>query len=190
MVPGLTQDARGGRWGSAASGTPEPPTLVVYETTLAAALPPGDGLIRTVRGTATVATADVAPTATLEIAELPSGVQAIASLAPVVDGVLPAGRGQLTLSRSWAKRLSVGVGDTVEVTPVLGDPVEMTFTGVLADTGTGPALVTTPGALLTPPATAQTGPTWIQWYVTGPAPVTWTEVARSTRSARWWSAGR
>ncbi|WP_407342181.1 FtsX-like permease family protein [Pengzhenrongella phosphoraccumulans] len=177
VAPGLTQDARGGFWSSSATGTPEPPTLADYQDDLAAAIPAGGALIRTVHGNATVATADVAPTAALEIAELPTDVSAIASLAPVVDGVLPAGSGQVALSRSWATRLSLGLGDTVEVTPVLGDPITMTVTGVLANTGTGPALVATPGSLLSLPQTAATGPTWIQWYVTGPAAVTWAEVS-------------
>ena len=174
--PGLEQDARGEGWGYSGREVLDAPTVEDHEARLAAAVPPEDRLVRTVSASSMVSSVTAAPTGAVVLTEVPVDEPALGWLAPVIEGTRPSGAGEVALTRPWAERLQVGVGDRITLTVQGADPVDATVTAVLRRTARGPDVVAAPGSLVPRVEAADDGWSWPEWYVLGPAPVTWDDV--------------
>jgi putative ABC transport system permease protein len=101
---------------------------------------------------------------------------------PLLEGVvdpwtggLPQGADEVSLSRAAAERLSVTVGDTVEVRADTGSAfTALRLVGIHQNNPLGFDVALADGALLPEPATGQSWPTTV-WFVGGP-PLSWQEV--------------
>jgi putative ABC transport system permease protein len=186
--PGLTQDPRGESF--AAPGDADHGALSDYETTLRAALPAGDTLVRVVSGSVELATSDHKAPGNRAAGELPS-TPTLGGVAPLSAGTLPTRAGEVALKGGLASELGVRIGDSVTVTPDASTPVAASVTGLLTELPTGAEVVAAPGSLFELPTTASavpivdpnrvSGPAVrpaapVRWYVTGPTPVTWPDV--------------
>ena len=174
--PFLEQDARGEGWGFSGQRATEPPALEAHEAVLADAVPAADRLVRTVSATAAISSVSAAPTTAVVVTEVPGDEPELDWLAPLAEGTRPSGQGEVALALPWADRLDVGVGDRIIVTPHGADPVEVTVTAVMHRTARGPDVVAEIGTLVLAPQGADVGPSWPEWYVLGPEPVTWDDV--------------
>ena len=174
--PGLEQDVRGEGWSYSGQEVLDAPTVEDYEALLAAAVPPADRLVRTASASSMVSSATAAPTSALVLTEVPVDEPALGWLAPVIEGARPSGAGEVALTRPWAERLQVGVGDRITVTVQGADPVDATVTAVLRRTARGPDVVAAPGSLVPRMEAADDGWSWPEWYVLGSEPVTWEDV--------------
>ena len=159
----------------------EPRDLVEYERLLAAALPAGDQLLRVLRSTGRLATPDRAVPPTTDVLGLPADGD-LSSVFPVGEGALPSGPGEVALNEATAERLGVGVGDPVLIEPADGEERDVVVSGVLAPSAQGPRVVAGPGLLVAPAGLENAAPwdalstTTVEWYVLGPAAVTWENV--------------
>ncbi|HEY5514797.1 MAG TPA: hypothetical protein VIK12_01150, partial [Pengzhenrongella sp.] len=186
--PGLTQDPRGEAF--AAPGDADHGALSDYETTLRAALPARDTLVRVVSGSVELATSDHKAPGYRAAVELPS-TPTLGGVAPLSAGRLPTRAGEVALKGGLASELGARIGDSVTVTPDGSTPVAASVTGLLTELPASAEVVAAPGSLFEVPTTASTvsgvhpngvsGPTvrtaaTVRWYVTGPAPVTWPDV--------------
>ena len=179
-APGLRQDVLG----TASMGSDESDptrTLASVQSAIEAALPAGDTLTSTVTVQATMTSATRWTPPSTPITSLPD--QAVPGLFPVLDGRLPTADDEVAMTASWAQQLAIGLGDEVTVESNGGVSRALRLTGRLAPTAQSPQIVVAPSSLKAPdlafPAPSfgpsSEGPR-VQWYVLGPAPVTWDDV--------------
>ncbi len=177
----VDQDAVGRSGGG--SSPPKGVPLEDFEAQLRGVLPAADELARTVTGQARLETAGRRLPSRIEVTALPE--QDLSGVFPTVEGSLPAGTAGLAISRRWAEMLDVGIGDRVTLDTGDGPVRAVTVTGILARSASGPEAVTGPGGI-TPPTIVNEdlftrSESWVQWYVLGPAPVTWDDVRAINR---------
>ncbi|WP_156044092.1 FtsX-like permease family protein [Cellulomonas sp. HZM] len=157
-------------------GTPDaPPLLSGVTEAIAAAVPVADSVVpahfldaRTtsesgsVRGRVWSVPAD-------GIGALPQG--------QVVEGALPTTAGQAVVGQDVARALGVRIGDRLEVrtSPTRTDDVTVTALTAVAD-GSSHAIVVADGSVPTTPSDLS------RWFVTGPEPVSWTDVQKLNHS--------
>ncbi|HEY0120075.1 MAG TPA: FtsX-like permease family protein, partial [Cellulomonas sp.] len=175
--PGVEQSADGGVVGARQpASTQDLPTLADYEAGLAAALPRGDRLVRSVEGTGRVRTTDAVAQGERPVRELPAADMADVVAAPVEAGALPSAPGEVAVAHDLASELDVHVGDAISVTWNQSAPVDLRVSAVLAPWPTFDEVYAVSGALF-PAVGSATGALAVTgWFVVGKAPVTWQDV--------------
>ncbi|MFE7505290.1 FtsX-like permease family protein [Promicromonospora sp. NPDC057488] len=160
------------------TATGEQPTRTEHERVLTAALPPGDRLVPV--ETTLVVLHGPGAQLTSRVAQTDLSDAAVTAAFKLRAGAAP-GPGEIAISREVAGRIGVDVGDTVVVETRIGGSLEtLTVSGLL-----GRHLPKNSGAVVhmapedvSPSLVDGTGSAEVNWFVSGPTPVTWDDVLR------------
>ncbi|MFD7311777.1 FtsX-like permease family protein [Promicromonospora sp. NPDC059942] len=174
-----TFDALNATWGlDTESG--EPPTRAEHEKVLTAALPPGDRLVPVETTPVVLHGTGPGPGLTSRLAQTDLSDADVTAAFKLRAGAAP-GPGEIAISREVARQIGVDVGDTVVVETRVGGSTEtLTVSGLLGrhlpkDSG---ALVHLAPEDVSPSLVNVAGSGEVNWFVSGPTPVTWDDVLR------------
>ncbi|MFJ3406296.1 FtsX-like permease family protein [Promicromonospora sp. NPDC090134] len=156
----------------------EPPTRAEHEKVLTAALPPGDRLVPV--ETTPVVLHGLGPQLTSRLAQTDLRDADVTAAFKLRAGVAP-GPGEIAVSREVAEQIGVDVGDTVVVETRVGGSTEtLTVSGLLGrhlPKNSGAVVHTAPDDV-SPSLVNVAGSGEVDWFVSGPTPVTWDDVLR------------